>query len=177
MEEPKDTSSKSLFGGNSLHNPGVSQVLFKRDGIGLQIHSVYQRLFSPRQCNSLSLKWSLHMEGIGYSIDSTNSSIGDRRKMFRLRRRTCSALKNSHGFRQMFLSSFRVKCATVINYKQYWNWVFLLITRCCCFRCSILSVMCMWLYRICVIVFQVVFWYTVDWNVLGWVSIIRHLNK
>lgn len=101
MEEPKDTSSKSLCGGNPLQNPRVSKVLFKWNGIGLQIRSVYQRIFSPRHCNSLSLKWSLYVWNILDTVLTPQiQSSGDKRKMFRLQRGTCSALKNTCGFRQ-----------------------------------------------------------------------------
>lgn len=165
MEEPKDTSSKSLCGRNSLHNPRVSQVLFKRDGICLQSHSVYQRFFSPRQCNSLSLKWNLYIWNILDKILTPQIQV-------KVTKEKCSGYNGEHAVPwktlvdsgRRYLTFFQSKMFHSHKLEIVLKLGFPLITWCCCFRCSILSIMCMWLYRICVILFQVVFWCTVDWN-------------
>lgn len=95
----------------------------------------------------------LHREHIAYSICSKSSSHGGKQKMFRLHW-ICSALKS----RSWLLLS--VKHTPLINGPRLWTRnsvrIGLFITNWSCVVYSVLC--CMWLYRMCVIVCQVVFW-------------------
>lgn len=144
MEEAKDTSSKSLCEGNSLHDPRVSQGLFKGMELAWKSIQSVRGLFSPRQCNSLSLKWSLYIWNILDSVLTPQIQVV-------VAKEKCSAYKGKHAVHWKTLMDSGIRCLTFFQSKTCHSCKletvlklgFSLITRCCYFRCSILSVMCM----------------------------------
>lgn len=159
--------------------PCMTQKLVKHFFKGMElawksIQSI-RGLFSPRQCNSLSLKLSLYIWNILDTVLTPQIQVV-------VAKEKCSGYKGEHAVHWKtlmdsgtgYLTFFQSKTCHSHKLGTVLKLGFSLVTWCCCFRCSVL---CMWLYRIYVIVFQVVFWYAVDWNVLVRMSIIKHLNK